>query len=172
MRLFNLRTGTVFCVAMWMAGAAAAQQANVPAPPSLTITGAVTSPLTLSVAGLEKMPQTTLRVVNPHSHQPETYQGVSLDALLQQAGVPHGEAIRGKWMTAYVLATAADGYRVVYSLAELDPAFLDSDVLVADQMNGAPLSAREGPLKLVAPHDKRPARWIRMLKSITVVVPN
>jgi Oxidoreductase molybdopterin binding domain len=75
-------------------------------------------------------------------------------------------------MVSYVLATAADGYRVVYSLAELDPAFLDSDVLVADQMNGAPLDEREGPLKLVAPHDKRPARWVRMLKSITVVVPN
>lgn len=169
--LFNLRTAFAFCVAILMAGAAPAQQANVPGPSSITITGAVTTPLTLSLADLEKMPQTTLRVVNPHSHQPETYQGVPLDTLLQQAGVPHGEAIRGKWMTAYVLATAADGYRVVYSLAELDSAFLDSDVLIADQMNGALLSAREGPLKLVAPHDKRPARWVRMLKSITIVLP-
>jgi hypothetical protein len=26
-----------------------------------------------------------------------------------------------------------------------------------------------GPLRLVVPQDKRPARWVRMLKSLTVV---
>lgn len=168
----SLAIASLFLSVMFLAGIAAAQTGTKAGPSTITIGGDVTTPLTLSVADLEKMPQTTLRVVNPHSHQPEAYQGVPLDTLLQQAGVPHGEAIRGKWMTAYVLATAADGYRAVYSLAELDSAFLDSDVLVADQMNGAPLGASEGPLKLVAPHDKRPARWVRMLKSITVVLPN
>lgn len=72
-------------------------------------------------------------------------------------------------MTTYVLATAADNYRVVFSLAELDSAFLDSDVLVAETLDGAPLGPKEGPLKLVAPREKRPARWIRMLQSITVL---
>lgn len=72
-------------------------------------------------------------------------------------------------MTTYVLAEATDNYRVVFSLAELDSAFLDSDVIVADTLDGVPLGTNEGPLKLVAPHDKRPARWIRMLKSITLL---
>ena len=40
---------------------------------------------------------------------------------------------------------------------------------MADTTNGAALGAKEGPFKLVAPHEKRPARWVRMLKSITVV---
>lgn len=172
-RRVALQTVVISCAMLMGAGAGArAEQAKTAGPSSITITGAVTTPLTLPIADLQKMPQTTIHVVNPHSHQPETYQGVPLDALLQQAGVPHGEAIRGRWITAYVMATAADGYRAVYSLAELDSAFLDSDVLIADQMNGAPLSASEGPFKLVAPHDKRPARWVRMLKSVTVVVPN
>lgn len=162
----SLLLSLVFC-----AGIAAAQTAPSGTASSLTIGGDVATPLTISVADLEKMPQTTLTVVNPHNHKPEKYQGVPLDTLLQHCGVPHGEAIRGKWMTAYLVVTAADGYRVVYSLAELDPGFLDSNVLVADQMNGAPLGPREGPLKLVAPRDKRPARWVRMLKSITVVMP-
>ena len=156
---------------VFWASTAAAQTAPSEGASTLTIGGDVTTPLTISLAELEKMPQTTLSVVNPHNHKPEKYEGVPLDTLLQQCGVPHGEAIRGKWMSAYVLVTAADGYRVVYSLAELDPGFLDSDVLVADQMNGAALGPREGPLKLVAPRDKRPARWVRMLKSITVVMP-
>lgn len=92
-----------------------------------------------------------------------------LALLLQKAGVPHGEEIRGPWVAAYVIVEAADGYRVVFSIAELDSAFLDSEVLVADALDGAPMGAGQGPLKLVAPHDKRPARWVRMLKSITVV---
>jgi len=107
--------------------------------------------------------------VNPHSKKTETYQGVSLEYLLQKAGVPQGEQLRGKAMADYVLATASDGYRVVFSLAELDSGFSDSGVIVADTLNGAPLGPNEGPLKLVAPHDKRPARWIRMLKSLSVL---
>lgn len=72
-------------------------------------------------------------------------------------------------MATYVIAEGADGYRVVFSLAELDSGILESDVIVADIMDGAPIGGKIGPLRLVAPHEKRPARWVRMLKSITVV---
>jgi len=74
-------------------------------------------------------------------------------------------------MATYVIAEAEDGYRVVFSLAELDSGILESEVIVADTMDGAPLVAQLGPFRLVAPHEKRPARWVRMLKSITVVGP-
>jgi DMSO/TMAO reductase YedYZ molybdopterin-dependent catalytic subunit len=135
---------------------------------ALRIGGNVTTPLALSLAELKSMPRQTLNVVNPHSKKAESYQGVALEYLLQKAGVPHGEQLRGKAMATYVLATASDGYRVVFSLAELDSGFTDSDVIVADTLNGAPLGSNEGPLKLVVPHDKRPARWIRMVKSLDV----
>ena len=72
-------------------------------------------------------------------------------------------------MATYVVFEAEDGYRVVFSLAELDAGILDSGVIVADTMDGAALPPKIGPLRLVAPHEKRPARWVRMLKSITVV---
>ena len=61
------------------------------------------------------------------------------------------------------------GCRVVFSLAELDSGILESDVIVADTMNGTPLAPKQGPFRLVAPREKRPARWVRMLRSITVV---
>jgi len=67
------------------------------------------------------------------------------------------------------VAEASDGYRVVFSLAELDSGFQDSDVIVADTVDGGPLGPNQGPFRIVAPHDKRPARWVRMLKSLTVV---
>lgn len=137
--------------------------------PALKIGGNVVAPLSFSLLDLKNMPRKTLKVANPHSRKTETYQGVPLEELLRRAGVPQGQHLRGKAMATYVLATAADNYRVVFSLAELDSAFLDSDVIVADTLDGAPLGSNEGPLKLVAPHDKRPARWIRMLKSLTVL---
>ena len=135
----------------------------------LRIGGEVSTPLVLSVADLKKMPRKTLSVVNPHDNKTETYEGVLLEELLKRAGVAQGEKLRGALMATYVIAEAEDGYRVVFSLAELDSGILDSDVIVADTMNGESLAPKQGPFRLVAPHEKRPARWVRMLKSITVV---
>jgi len=140
-------------------------------PAELRITGAVSTPLVLTVADLKKMPRKTLTVMNPHDKKTETYEGVPLEELLQKSGVPHGEQLRGHSMATYVIAEADDGYRVIFSLAELDSGILDSEVIVADTLDGAPLAEKIGPFRLVAPHEKRPARWVRMLKSITVVSP-
>ncbi len=90
---------------------------------------------------------------------------------LHRARAPQGEQLRGRAMASYVIAEAEDGYRVVFSLAELDSGIVESEVIVADTMDGAPLATQQGPFRLVAPREKRPARWVRMLKSITVVGP-
>jgi len=137
-------------------------------PSEFNIGGMVATPLTITAADLKKMPRKTLRVENTHANRTEVYEGVPLDALLQKAGVPQGEQVRGAAMADYVLIEAADDYHVVFALAELDSSFLDSEVLVADTMDGAPLPPDQGPFKLVAPHEKRPARWVKMVKSITV----
>jgi DMSO/TMAO reductase YedYZ molybdopterin-dependent catalytic subunit len=136
----------------------------------LRVGGEVATPLTLSVNDLKKLPRTTVKVLNPHDHKEEIYEGVAVQELLGRAGVPQKEKLRGSAMAMYVLAEASDGYRVVYALAELDSDFQDSDVIIADTMNGGPLGEKQGPFKMVAPHDKRPARSIRMLKSMTVVI--
>jgi DMSO/TMAO reductase YedYZ molybdopterin-dependent catalytic subunit len=140
-------------------------------PAELRIGGAVSTPLVLTVADLKKMPRKSISVVNPHDKKKETYEGVLLEEILHRAGVTQGEQLRGRAMATYVVAEAEDGYRVVFSLAELDSGILESEVIVADTMDGGPLVAQQGPFRLVAPHEKRPARWVRMLKSITVVGP-
>jgi DMSO/TMAO reductase YedYZ molybdopterin-dependent catalytic subunit len=142
---------------------------DVSATGQLRISGDVATPLVLTISDLKKMPRKTLSVMNPHEKKNETYEGVLLEEILSRAGVPHGEQLRGPAMASYVIAEAEDGYHVVFSLAELDSGILESEVLVADTMDGAPLAGKLGPLRLVAPHEKRPARWVRMLKSITVV---
>jgi DMSO/TMAO reductase YedYZ molybdopterin-dependent catalytic subunit len=135
----------------------------------LKVSGAVSTPLTLTAADLKNMPRTSLQVSNSHEKKSETYEGVLLEELLRRAGAPHGEQLRGPLMTTYVVAEASDGYRVLFALAELDSDFVNSEVLVADTVDGAPIDAKRGPFRLVAPHEKRPARWVRMLQSITVV---
>jgi hypothetical protein len=65
--------------------------------------------------------------------------------------------------------SATDGYQVVFSLAELDPAFTCSEIIVADTIDGKPLFAGQGPLRMVAPKDTRAARSIRMLEHLEVV---
>jgi DMSO/TMAO reductase YedYZ molybdopterin-dependent catalytic subunit len=141
-----------------------------PAPGSeLRVLGAVQTPLTLTAADLKRMPRKTLTVTNPHSQKKESYEGVALEEILRKAGAPNGQQMRGPAMATYVLAEASDNYRVVFSLAELDSGIVESEIIVADTLDGAPLSEKEGPFKIVAPHEKRPARWVRMVTTITVI---
>jgi hypothetical protein len=83
--------------------------------------------------------------------------------------VPQGKELRGKALAGYVLAEAQDGYRVVFSLAELDPSFIDNEILLADTANGKPLSGVEGRFRIIVPKDKPGARSVRMLTKLEVV---
>jgi len=134
----------------------------------LEIVGAVKTPLFLPAVDLKAMPRTTVRTGGQGGQVAQLHEGVALAELLKRAGVPQGEDIGGPWMAAYVVAVAADGYRAVFSLAELDAEFGDAQVLVADTLDGTSLAEGQGPFRLIVPGDKRAARWVRMLKSITV----
>ena len=96
------------------------------------------------------------------------FQGVALRDVLIKAGIPFGDALRGSALARVVIASAPDGYRVAYAIAELDAAFTDQVVLVADRRDGRPLLPDTGPLQIVVPNDKRPARWIRQVHKIEV----
>ena len=85
------------------------------------------------------------------------------------AGVPQGGELRGKALTGYVLAEAQDGYQVLFSLGELDPAFIDNKILLADTANGKPLFGSQGRFRLVVPMDKPGARSVRMFTRLEVV---
>jgi DMSO/TMAO reductase YedYZ molybdopterin-dependent catalytic subunit len=167
------RISPVAVIFLLLASSAWAQQSAPPKPSTgpadFKISGAVTTALDLTAPELKGMPRKTLRVDNAHSKKTEVYEGVLVEDLLQKAGVPQGEQLRGPAMATYVLVEAADNYRVVFSLAEFNSSFQDSEIIVADTMDGAPIPGALGPFRLVAPHEKRPARWVEMVKSLTVV---
>lgn len=159
----------VCCCAAVLAQAPATPAARPePAAARLEITGAVQTPLSFSAADLKTMPRTKVRIGGQNGQAPQVYEGVALSELLQRAGVPQGGDLGGEWMAAYALATAEDGYRVTFSLSEMNPGIGAVEVLVADTLDGAPLGQGQGPFRLVVPSDKRAARWVRVLKSITI----
>ncbi len=139
-----------------------------PASAALVVKGAVKQELRLTAEDLKKMPRTKA-TGKDHDGAAHEYEGVALQALLAKAGAPQGGELRGKNMALAVVAEASDGYRAAFSLAELDADFSDTQVIVTDAVDGKPLTAEQGPLRLVVPADKRQARWVRMLKSISVV---
>jgi hypothetical protein len=96
------------------------------------------------------------------------HEGVLLRDVLVKAGVPMGEALRGKALARVVIATARDGYQVAYSIAEIDAGFNDFVMLVADTRNGKPLLPDTGPLQIIVSQDQRAARWIRQLTTLEV----
>jgi hypothetical protein len=124
--------------------------------------------LTLSPADLAALPHKSVAVFNAHSKANETYSGVLLADLLNKVGVPLGENVRGKLFMIGIVASGTDGYGVLYSLAEVDPAIHTGDVIVADSLDGQKLT-KDGAFKMVSSEDRRPARWVRNLTSVSVV---
>lgn len=148
-------------VAVAYAQAAAASEVT------LQIGGDVPKPFAITPAELKTMPRTAVTV--SEEAKEVHYEGVLVGELLKRAGAPLGRELSGKALTTYVQATAKDGYQVVFSLAELDPAFTPNEIIVADTIDGKPLFDYQGPLRIVAPHDKRGARSIRMVQRIEVM---
>lgn len=143
-------------------------RAAAPSPQAAVVVGgAVTTPLHLDAAALRKLPRHSFAATD-HGRR-SVWQGVALADVLREAGAPLGDALRGRNLALYVRVSAADGYRAVYSLAELDPAMHDGDVILADGRDGRALDDKEGPFRIIARDDKRPARWVRQVTAIDLV---
>ena len=80
---------------------------------------------------------------------------MTLKSVLEKAGVSFGESLKGKRLSSCLLVEAAEGYRVVIALPELDPAFTDKQTLLVFLRDGKPLGEKEGPYRIVIPDEKR-----------------
>lgn len=134
---------------------------------SLSVSGEVEHTLKLSAADLGKLPRRSVRAKD-HGGKESEYEGSPLVEVLKLAGVKFGEGLKGKNLTLYLVVEASDGYRVVYALPELDPAYADKVVLIVDKRDGKPLDVKEGPLRLVVPDEKMHARWVRQVTGLVV----
>lgn len=130
---------------------------------SLTVTNAEGKPTTFTPETLADLPRADARLAGGG-----VYQGVSLGAVLREAGVAQGPRLHGKPLVAAIVVTGQDGYRAVFSIAELDPAFRSGAVILADRKADGALAGNEGPWRLVLDADARPERSVRQVTSITV----
>jgi hypothetical protein len=120
----------------------------------------------LTRTDIEAMPHIKVTTQAPDS---SSYDGVALKTLLEKAGVEFGHSLRGKRMASCLLVEAADGYRVVIALPEIDPDFGDKQVVLAFSQNGKPLDAKDGPFRIVIPEEKRMARWVKQVTTLKIV---
>jgi hypothetical protein len=136
------------------------------APPAVTIDGGNGHTTTLSAADVSALPQQSIKAMEHGTAV--TFDGVLLSDVLAKVEAPAGEKLRGKALAQYLLVEAADGYRAVFALAELDPAFSDKRVYLVTKREGKALSEKEGQFRIVAPDEKRPARWVRQVTALRV----
>jgi hypothetical protein len=154
----RLSLGTALCLL--------ALVATLPAQ-TLQVVRADGTSATLTAAQIAALPHVT---VNVRDHDtPAQFDGVPLSAVLKLAGIGTGGQMRGPQLTQALLVEAADGYKVVFALAEIDPDFATREILLADKRDGKPLDDKQGPFRIVAPGDKRPARWIRQVTAFKIV---
>ena len=95
----------------------------------------------------------------------ETYSGVTVHDLLmlaKDASIP-----KASTNMQVVVAGATDGFHVVLTLCDTDPACRTGESLVADAEDGKAME-KDSAFKLILTEDKKPARWVRNLQSLTV----
>ena len=133
----------------------------------IKVSGEVVTPLNITMADFKAYSQVKLKHKDKEGKE-HTYSGVVLADILQKAGVTSGESLKGKNLTKFVLVEAVDGYQVVFALAELDKAYTDKLVILANQVDGKPLAATEGPYRIIVQDEKKPARLIRQVIALRV----
>ena len=159
-----------FAIGIFVAliSAVGGQTPQTPAPEvSLSVSGEVENPIKLTAADLAKLPRRSVRAKD-HDGKESEFEGSPLIEVLKLAGVKFGEGLRGKNLALYLVVEAADGYRVVYALPELDPAYTDKIVMLVDKRDSKALDTKEGPLRIIVPDEKMHARWVRQVTGLVV----
>jgi hypothetical protein len=121
--------------------------------------------VTLTAADVAAAPRATVSLT--HDGKTSRFEGARLDALLIKVDAPLGRALRGPALADVVLAKASDGYRVALALSDVDPGIRTEPVILADRQDGQPLG-KDGPFRLVAGGDLRPARAAQGVVEIDV----
>ncbi len=140
--------------------ASAAMVGSLPAgaaPGTVVVRGLTGQTETLTAADIARLPHAHVSL--DHMGVTTDFSGPLLSDLLRDVGAPMGVRLHGAGVNDVVFVTAADKYRVVLSLAEVDPSFhRNARVILADLGDGKPLPIKEGPYRLVVDGDLKPAR--------------
>jgi hypothetical protein len=152
------------------------------APVPATGPGGVSSEFTLSgvenpgtytastLASLNQSQTVTATYKSGGTSVTDTYTGVSLWTLLNDAGLITDPNIKNDVLREYVEAIGSDGYAAIFSLGEIDPMFGNQANLVAyaDMDGQLGPNGPDGFARIVAPGDSAGGRYISNLVALEV----
>ena len=140
--------------------------ATTPPPGTVSLTGDVRAPTSITVAQLSGMPQQTIDVTYTSGqgpqHKKET--GTLLADVLPATALATTDA-KNDLLTFGVLAIGADGYAALVSYGEISPDFGNRGILLATAEDGGALARP----RLVVPGDVKGGRYVSDLVELRVV---
>jgi DMSO/TMAO reductase YedYZ molybdopterin-dependent catalytic subunit len=155
------------CIALTTLNAVSAQPTK-----AVAIAGNVADAKTLTVDDLKGLPAQDIEYAPRREGDtgtgppPRRYTGALLRDVLNAAKPM--ESKPRELRRSYVVATASDGYEVVFSWGELFLSPQGERVYVVYARDGAPLGDDEGRIALVAVGDRGSARHVKWLKTLTL----
>jgi hypothetical protein len=126
------------------------------------------SPQIIERSDIAKLPHKTIKVKGSGG-KVSFYSGVPLEELLEHMGAVFGKEQRQASLGSIVLVESVDHPSVLFAMAEFDTALTDKQILLADSKDGKPLTAPEGPFRIIVPDEKEPTRWAKQVWAIYVV---
>jgi hypothetical protein len=136
-----------------------------------TLSG-VDTPGVYKLSSLQALPAVQVTATYKAGGNPvtDTYTGVSLWTLLNDAGLIADPSIKNDVLREYVEAIGSDGYAAIFSLGEIDPMFGDQPDLVAYADTGGQLGpdGQDGFARIVVPGDAAGGRYISNLVALKV----
>ena len=133
----------------------------------LEVNGEVLQPLQLSVAEVREQ-FTAHTIATQYANDDRTvhltFTGTLLWDILQSAGLKENATPKRR-----IMARAGDQFRCLLKWDEIDPSTSDRQILVAYEQDGAPLNGVLGPLRLAVAGDEHGRRFLRNLKTITIL---
>lgn len=135
--------------------------------PSFTLTNEGES-ITINLETLMSLPYIEKELTG-HEQQSHLYRGVPLTEVLYLVHQKFDQAAIRENLNKYILVKAHDNYQVIYSATEVDPQFKEEVIFLAYQVDGKELLEHAGPFQMIVPGEKKHARWIREVKSISVL---
>ena len=141
----------------------------------LRVTGRVVTPLVLSMVNILAMETEEFQdlfIVCGTGEPRDTIRhcrGVLMEKIIQKADILKGEHNDTKKM--FIVATAADGFKVVFSWQEIFNTPIGGGVAVLTEKDGSPLEETRNRIDLISAQDYfAGSRYVRDLKQIEVVL--
>lgn len=154
--------------AAWLLlGAPSAVAEDATPPPGIALSGMGVAVTQLTPESLAALPPVAMDVsfMTSKGEEKGHYEGVLLWDVLKRAtlleGIDHNAELRRTFEVK-----GSDGYVIAFSVGEIAPEFGNTPAMIALKRDGKPLGPDH--LRLVVPGDKRGARNVREVVSITV----